>query len=712
MTIGGQSYSFLKLCYHGAVEGNNTARTRRARLSLLFSALRELGPRQVGYFALYRFGLLSGHYRRSTRSPERYSASQQVLAPARLFAPPDRLRLKEVIGKNGSAELIGAAEEVAAGNVHLFGGKPVKLELSPPGPLLHWTKYGADNEQGAASGISDDVKLVWEPARLGWVFPLGRAYTLSGDERYAAAFWSCLEQFLEANPPYLGLNWVSAQEAALRLLAMTLSWQIFAESAHSTPERAALLARAIGFHAARIPPTLVYARAQNNNHLLSEAAGLYTAGLALPEHPSARRWREAGWDVFHQGLRLQIAADGAYVQHSSNYQRLMLQLALWMNMLAALRGEPFPEESRRRLAAATRWLLALLDEESGSVPNLGPNDGAYILPLTGSGLEDYRPVLQATAKAFLGERPLADGPWDEMKIWLADIPADGPSSSQASKRAEVADSRPGRSPLPETPHTLRSPDGESWAYVRAAHFAGRPGHADQLHVDLWWRGLNVTQDAGTYLYGAPPPWGNALADSEVHNTITVDGRDQMRRAGRFLYLDWAQAHSIKVENDPAQTCRRFTAEHDGYRGIGVTHRRVVTALRRDRWLVEDALLSSRAGSAASGVHEACLNWLLPDWAWEVDEMNGLAVIRFSSPRGPVTLSLLPNQDSEQPEHAAALQIIRAGELVYGIGEPKPTWGWVSIHYGEKIPALALRLAVSGVLPLYFKSEWRLGESVA
>ena len=82
---------------------------------------------------------------------------------------------------------------------------------------------------------------------------------------------------------------------------------------------------------------------------------------------------------------------------------------------------------------------------------------------------------------------------------------------------------------------------ETWAYLRAARFTGRPGHADQLHLDLWWCGLNVAQDAGTYLYNAPPPWDNALARSEVHNTLVVNGLEQMTRAGRFLYLERAQA---------------------------------------------------------------------------------------------------------------------------------------------------------------------------
>ena len=66
---------------------------------------------------------------------------------------------------------------------------------------------------------------------------------------------------------------------------------------------------------------------------------------------------------------------------------------------------------------------------------------------------------------------------------------------------------------------------------------------DQLHFDLWWHGLNITQDAGIYLYNGEPPWDNPLVSTRVHNTITVDGLDQMTRGGRFLTLDWFPASS-------------------------------------------------------------------------------------------------------------------------------------------------------------------------
>ena len=112
----------------------------------------------------------------------------------------------------------------------------------------------------------------------------------------------------------------------------------------------------IAAHAERITATLDYARAQNNNHLVSEAAGLYTAAALLPEHPQAEKWRKLGWEWLNHALQTQISPDGTYIQHSTNYLRLVLQLALFVRQIAVQQGDDFPDETCTRLAAATRWL--------------------------------------------------------------------------------------------------------------------------------------------------------------------------------------------------------------------------------------------------------------------------------------------------------------------------------------------------------------------
>jgi hypothetical protein len=669
-----------------------------SRLSLIFKAARQLGLPALISYAGYQVGLRSGFYRRVT--------STAPQAPAGPFQPvlelPSRQALTAALGEQTSL-LLEQATEIVQGKVRLFGNEPVPLQLAPAGKLAHWTAH----ERGShPSGVSD-IKFLWEPARFGWAFILGRAYHLTGDESYPRAFWKEVELFFAANPPYQGPNWCSGQEVALRLIAFVFALQVFATSHQTTAERAARMIQAIATHAARIPPTLVYARAQNNNHLLTEAAGLYTAGLALPEHPSSRRWKESGWRTFNQALQDQIASDGSYIQQSSNYHRLMLQTALWVSSLST-KNHPLPAlplESRSRLAAATHWLVDLLDPLSGRVPNLGPNDGAYILPLSTCPFNDFRPVLQAATSAYLGEGLYPPGNWDEMRLWLRAAAKDGEYIAQEPepKPKEGGDGGP---------HVLRNPTQYSWAYLRATRFHARPGHADQLHLDLWWRGLNVALDPGTYLYNTPPPWDNSLARTEVHNTISLDDNDQMTRAGRFLWLDWAQAEIVNCQVAQDGSLCSITAQQNGYIRSAALHKRWVEP-RQDGWWVKDELLPCGPRPKGSSATQARLHWLLPDWPWELVSVDSQAgnqdtnCLRIESPHGWVSLQIqmTPGHLSQGPDPDQKIQLVRAGQLVYGSGPISPTWGWSSPTYNLKVPALSFAVYQTGQLPLSFTSRW-------
>jgi len=220
---------------------------------------------------------------------------------------------------------------------------------------------------------------------------------------------------------------MSGQEVALRLMVFVWAAQIFKGSSSNTPERNAALTRSVIFHADRIIPTFVYARSQQNNHMLVEAAGLFTAGLAFAGHPSAIKWRSMGWEWLTRGLQEQIDSYGEYAQHSTNYHRLMLQVVLWTHALlrndiaehphGSGRSYRWPRQTNEAIIRSIHWLLALLDSDSGRAPNLGANDGAYIFPFTTCPFNDYRPVLYTAARAFL-DYNLPHGIWDEMSLWF------------------------------------------------------------------------------------------------------------------------------------------------------------------------------------------------------------------------------------------------------------------------------------------------------
>ena len=323
---------------------------------LAFSAARQLGIKPLWYLALYQAGLRSGLSAGQVRSACALAGAQAKSTKLRLDFPlPPSSEIQAPLTEAG---------EIASGQVRLFGGAPVPLSLSPTGAPRDWVAY----ETGKTDWKTQDPKFIWEPARFGWAFTLARAYHSTRDDRWAQIFWQRFEEFSELNPPLLGPNWASAQEVALRLMAFCFAAQVFSSSCESSPSRLRAIGQSIAVHAARIPPTLNYARAQGNNHLLSEACGLYSAGIFLPDHPSAARWRTQGWKIFHKAILQQISIDGTYSQHSLNYHRLMVELSLWMFCLGQWVGDPIPSASLERLSASTRWLNTLTDPRSGLAP--------------------------------------------------------------------------------------------------------------------------------------------------------------------------------------------------------------------------------------------------------------------------------------------------------------------------------------------------------
>jgi hypothetical protein len=634
-----------------------------------FKAFTQLGPRQTFWYAVYQTRLRTGLLRRQT--PATRQPNNPGLRCKPLLAAPKAGRgaLTAVLDVSARVRLMTEAEEICKGEVRLFGGPPTALQLAPPGAALHWSDY----ERGHSAWGVDDIKYIWEPARFGWAFTLVRAYLLSSEERFVSEFWRRFELFDAANPPNIGPNWTSGQEVALRLLALLFASGMFADLPASTAERKTRLANSVAEHAMRIPPTLSYARAQHNNHLLSEALGLYAAGLCLQGHPEAATWLEVGWRELNVGLQEQIADDGTYAQHSVSYHRLMLHAALLADCLARREGRAWPEATLRKLAAAADWLAARLDPISGQCPNLGSNDSANILPLAPGDLNDYRSVTQAASLAFGGQALLPGGPWDELALWLN---LNAPAPAVTPKE------------VPQSPLILGDKQ-DNWASLRAVQFTSRPSHADQLHVDIWRSGYPLALDAGTFRYSAQPPWGNALTGTQVHNTLTIDGLDQMTRAGKFLWLDWAQA--TMVQTNPGEV----TAEHDGYRKLGLTHRRTLRQTPNG-WQISDQVLGT------GHEHNFTLHWLLPDWPFTLQGRK----LTLSQPGAKIAFSLsleAPGVEAGQ----ALLHLIRAGESLLGAPSLSPLLGWYSPSYGQRRPALSVLLSLRARAPLTLVSVFSL-----
>jgi hypothetical protein len=275
---------------------------------------------------------------------------------------------------------------------------------------------------------------------------------------------------------------------------------------------------------------------------------------------------------------------------------------------------------------------------------------------------------------------------------------------------------------------------DAWAVLRIAQFSSRPSHADQLHLDLWWRGLNIARDAGTYLYNAAPPWDNSLTTALVHNTVTLDGRDQFTRAGRFLYLDWFNAYRENRLGIGGNILQSSSAHYHTRTRPVIRHTRTVTVFTDERWQIQDEVLvrsslfpganprPPREGPAhrPDGQNTPVvrvpppifrLHWLLPDWQWEIvalpEELKAAGCdLRLCSPHGWLTVRMTTDlQTAETNEQAFSTGLVRAGETLYGRIPPAPFEGWFSPTYGVKLPALSLSMTLAAPGSASFVTEF-------
>ena len=513
----------------------------------------------------------------------------------------------------------------------------------------HWSEIG-DFDGG-------DIKFVWEPSRFAWVYPLVRAYWRTGDERFARLFWRLVEDWRESNPPQHGVNWKCGQEVALRVMACCFGLYGFADSPETTPARVAMLAQLLAVSGRRIEANLSYALSQQNNHGISEASGLWTLGLLFPEFKSSDRWKQLGRDALEHQCRKLIDADGAFCQHSVNYQRVMLHACLWSIRLGELHGQPLSDELQERVGRAGEFLWQLQDEATGCLPRHGANDGALVLPLTNCAVEDYRPVVQSSYWMRSRKRCLVAGPWNEELLWLCGTEAIE-SPVEERKRHDWQGRESGYS-------VLRSHHGH--VMTRAGSFRHRPAHADMLHTDIWWRGQNVAIDAGTYSYNAAPPWHTPLARTGYHNTVTVDGRDQMDRVGRFLWLPWLSGEQSPIVSSEQGNLSYWEGTHDGYKRLAssVEHRRGILRIGAEHWLIVDSLKSD-------ALHTYRLHWLLMDVPYELDESQHHLTLKTL--HGPYDIRIAADTSTE-------LTCARADRL--------SSRGWYAPHYGDRQPAISL-----------------------
>jgi uncharacterized heparinase superfamily protein len=584
---------------------------------------------------------------------------------------------------------IAAADEAAERRYHLLGqtfdfsGGEIDWHLDPQSGR-DWPREPWDRIDIRSPRRLGDVKYTWELNRCQHWPTLGRAYWLTGDEKYAEEWGRQFDSWIEQNPPEIGVNWLSNLEHAIRLISWWTAARFFMHSAAMTPERLGRLLLLCQAKAEHIIADLDYSLVNmGNNHVIGDATGLAFIALAVPEFREAARWRQIGLDILWRELPRQVYADGASFECSAGYHRFVMQFAMLTLVMCEAGGVDVPEVVRRRVEKMAEFLAGGIRPD-GSLPQFGDFDSGLAYRLGDYETNDYRPLL-ATAAAKFGRADLlaAAGSCSDEAIWLLGAKAANAHGQDAlAAKSDVCTN-------------VSFPIGGycfgRWGCTRVFVGNGRflaHTHADLLELVLW-HDRPVLVDSGTWAYNGPWRWRTWFRSTAAHNTLTIDGRGQAfaHRVFRWIYPARGREHALP------ETCGPFVfdGEHDGYRRIGLTHRRVVISIDERHWLVLDVV-----DGRTDRPHDLTLHWhLAPELEAEIADKDVTAITDGNGR----TIGCLAWATTDGSPQARLFR-----------GDEETPAGWYSRGYGQREPATELRVSTNAPAPWAAATLISLGEA--
>lgn len=429
---------------------------------------------------------------------------------------------------------------------------------------LHWTEIDDFNfNQG-------DIKYVWEKSRFCYLYTILR-YDYHFKKDNSTFVFQEILSWIKSNPLNCGPNFVCSQEISIRMLNWIFCLYFYRYSDHVNEGIFQEILNSIYWQTKHVEKNINFSRiAVRNNHTITEALCLFTMGLLFPWFPEASKWKITGKNILEKEGLFQIYNDGSYIQHSFNYHRAIIQLYTWALNLGRVSGISFSNQLLERLKTSVNFLFQHQDEISGFLSNYGHNDGSIFFPLNNCDYRDYRPQINALYCILNKKSLYKNGAWQEDAFWFS--PQSYPLGCCPIKQITSSFSEGGY-------FVLRLPD--RFSFIRCNKYSSRPAHADNLHLDIWYKGHNILRDCGSFKYNVEKNEALFFMGTKAHNTVTIDNQDQMQKGKRFIWYYWSEFLNAKIK-DNEDYCR-FTGSINAFKHIrsGIIHKRTIRQFKKD-----------------------------------------------------------------------------------------------------------------------------------
>lgn len=486
--------------------------------------------------------------------------------------------------KNRDEKLKSTFQKVENGTFTFFS----KQELSL-GKHYDWItnpitnhKYDISKHWSEIQDISldaGDIKFVWEKARFSFLYDVLR-YDYHFDEDQSQLVFNEIKDFISKNPINQGPNYKCSQEISLRVLNWTFALYYYKDSENLTETLYQEIMNSIYWQLHHVYNNIHFSRiAVRNNHAITETLMLYLSAKLFPFMADTKKWSIKGKKWFEQEVEYQIYKDGTFLQYSMNYHRVTVQLLTWAIQLSKLNNEKFKPVVYDRAEKSLSFLETCLDPVSGELPNYGSNDGALFFKLTNKDYRNYKSQLDDLRLA-LGNKYYYKS---ESQFWY------GFKNEKQADNIQIPDIN-----VFDKGGYYIIQDQDVKTFIRCGKYKDRPAQSDNLHLDIWVNGNNILRDSGSYKYNTEKELINFFNGCEGHNTVGIEGENQMLKGSRFIWYNWvkyAKATLIKKQDNYI-----FNGEIKAFKNLGnnIFHNRTITKrVGENQWEVIDNIKNAK-----------------------------------------------------------------------------------------------------------------------
>ncbi|WP_045523497.1 alginate lyase family protein [Neobacillus niacini] len=422
----------------------------------------------------------------------------------------------------------------------------------------------------------DDPEWTYMLNRHRFFIPLGQAYLLTGNERYAQTFCEQLSDWIDCNPKQANsasLTWRTI-DAGIRSSNWIKAYYYFRNSPHFTTQNFEKMLLSLFEHAQHLASDFTNWKAISNWGVIENKA-LFELSIFLNEFNQASIWQTLSLERLRITARLQIMKDGMHWEQSPMYHNEVL--LCYLSTIHLSENNQI-EVDKLIINAARKMVYAdlFMAKPNHHQPMKGDSDSFDLRDIiTRAAILLKDPILK------FGGFPTIDyeNMWEfglEGIDFYTNLPVEKPKDLSGG----FEDSGN---------FFMRSGWDEDalYLYFHCGQLGGGHGHADLFHLDVHAYGKEFLTDLGRYNYSDRYPVRRELKSANAHNTTLVDGIEFTECIDTWGFGKIAAPLMAKWVSD--EQFDYVEGSHDGYLHLKdpVYVRRRIVFVKPYYWLLVD-----------------------------------------------------------------------------------------------------------------------------